>query len=178
MLRKDMDPRVRMAALEAVAGAAEGKGEALVIGRLADADWSVVLRASQIATEKKMHKAVPHMINALTGASPRLAEGLGKALRELTGENFDPYADVWSRWWADNKAEFEKDVEVKTGKKPEFPRIHFYGVEIKSDRVLFIIDVSGSMKLEIKPKDEKKKEKKKDPVTTGPGAGCCCVWAL
>ena len=168
MLRKDMDPRVRMAALEAVAGAAEGKGEALVIGRLADADWSVVLRASQIATEKKMHKAVPHMINALTGASPRLAEGLGKALRELTGENFDPYADVWSRWWADNKAEFEKDVEVKTGKKPEFPRIHFYGVEIKSDRVLFIIDVSGSMKKETK-NDNPKDRWKPPPTVTGPG---------
>lgn len=167
MIGKDPDPRVRMAALEAL-GTAEEKWEDLVIGRLADADWSVVLRASQIAEERKLHKAVPHLINALTGASPRLSQGIGKALQSLTGENFEPYADIWTKWWEEHKKDFEKDVEVKTGKKPEFPRVHFYGVEIKSDRVLFIIDVSGSMKLEIKAKEEEPK-KKKDPVVTGPG---------
>ena len=165
---KDADPRVRMAALEALANAQE-KWEDLVIGRLADPDWSVVLRASQIAAERKLHKAVPHLINALTGASPRLAQGVGQALKDLTGENFEAYADIWTKWWEEHKEDFEKDVEVKTGKKPEFPRVHFYGVEIKSDRVLFIIDVSGSMKLEIKAKNEEPK-KKKDPVVTGPGA--------
>lgn len=167
-LAKDSDPRVRLSALDALATTKEG-WEHLVIGRLADPHWSVVLRAAQILEERKVHKAVPHLINALTGASPRLAQGVGAALKALTGENFEPYADVWTKWWEEHKDDFEKDVEVKTGKKPEFPRIHFYGVEIKSDRVLFIIDVSGSMKLEIKTKDEEPKKKKKDPVVTGPG---------
>ncbi|MDF1700774.1 MAG: HEAT repeat domain-containing protein [Planctomycetota bacterium] len=164
-LGKDADPRVRMAALDALGNAPE-KWEDLVIGRLADPDWSVVLRASQIATARKLHRAVPHLINGLSAASPRLAQGMGKALRELTGENFEPYADVWSKWWADHKEDFEKDVEVKTGKKPEFPRIHFYGVEIKSDRVLFIIDVSASMKKETK-NDNPKDRWKPPPTVTG-----------
>ncbi len=166
-LNKDADPRVRLAALDALA-TAKDKWQDLVIGRLADSSWSVVLRASHIAQERELHKAVPHLINALPKASPRVAQGLGKALKSLTGENFEPYADVWSKWWEDHKAEFEKDVVVKSGKKPEFPRIHFYGVEIKSDRVLFIIDISASMKKETKNKNPAELWKP-PPVTTGGG---------
>ncbi|MDA1195328.1 MAG: hypothetical protein O2894_09090 [Planctomycetota bacterium] len=165
---KDDDPRVRLAALDALAGASE-RWEDLVIGRLADPSWSVALRAADIARERKLHRAVPHLINGLTSASPRVAQGLGQALKELTGENFEPYVDIWSKWWEDHKAEFEKDVEVKGGKTPEFPRIHFYGVEIKSDRVLFIIDISGSMKLETK-NDNPLERWKPPPTVTGPGS--------
>jgi hypothetical protein len=80
-----------------------------------------------------------------------VAEEIGATLRELTGQNFDPYAEVWSKWWAEHKAEFESTTDVKTGKPREpFPDIKYYGVPIKSDRVVFIIDISGSMNEETK----------------------------
>jgi len=160
----DKDPRVRMAGLDAL-GRAKTGWEALVIGRIADPDWPVQLRAVAICRERKVHKAVPHLINALTGARPRVAEALGVALRELTGENFEPYADVWGKWWADHAAEFKSDVAVKKGSKAEFAEVKFYGVPIKSDRILFIIDVSGSMKLETKNDNPAARYKPPPPVT-------------
>jgi hypothetical protein len=165
-IAKDEDPRVRLAALDALADA-KTRWEELVIGRLADPEWTVVLRAAQIAAARGLHKAVPHLINALGHASPRLAEGIGKALRTLTKENFEPYVDVWTKWWRDHKDDFEKDVALKKAKQPEFAHVHFYGVEIKSNRVLFIIDISSSMKLPTKNKNPRALWKP-PPVVTGP----------
>lgn len=165
-LNNDKDPRVRMVGLDAIAAAPEGY-EDLVIGRLADPDWGIVLRAASIAVERELHKAVPHLINALPRSGPRVAEGIGAALRKLTGENFEPYADVWNKWWEDHKEDFKSDVALKKGKQEEFARVDFYGVPIKSDRILFIIDVSGSMKL--KTKNDNPKERWKPPPTTTGG---------
>ncbi len=164
-LSNDKDPRVRMAGLDALGSAPEGF-EDLVIGRLADGNWAVRLRAAAICQERELHKAVPHLINSLSKARPRVAEALGEALRGLTGENFEPYPDIWSKWWADHKDDFKTDIAVKKGKKAEFAEVNFYGVPIKSDRILFIIDVSGSMKLKTK-NDNPKDRWKPPPTVTG-----------
>jgi hypothetical protein len=164
-LTADPDPRVRLSALDALAAQPECP-EDLVIGRLSDPDWGVVLRAALIIQEKKFTKAVPHLINALPRASPRMAETLSGVLCALTGQNFEPYADVWSKWWEDNKEGFNAEVAVKGGKPKEFAAVHFYGVPIKSDRVLFIIDRSSSMKLETKNENPREKWTP-PPVTTG-----------
>lgn len=163
-LEKDKDPRVRMAGVEAMAavlstpeapkaptpgeGATYAESAAsLVIGRLADPDWGVQLLAVRIVTQHGMKRAVPHLINALAATSPRVAEAIGETLRAFTGQNFDPYADVWAKWWEDNREKFESDEAVQGGpSKRPFSDIHFYGLPIKSDRILFIIDVSDSMK--------------------------------
>jgi hypothetical protein len=161
----DKDPRVRLAGLDALASA-ESDWEGLVLGRLADPDWGVVLRATAILADRDAKNAVPHLINALPRSSPRVAEGIGAALRKLTGENFEAYADVWGKWWEDHKEEFKQDVALKSGKQPEFADVTFYGVPLKSDKVLFIIDISGSMKLETK-NDNPMDRWKPPPTVTG-----------
>jgi hypothetical protein len=141
----DEDPRVRLAGLDAVSDLQEN-WEDLVIGRLADPSWNIVVTAARIIERRELYKAVPHLINALPTASPRTAEVIGETLRALTKENFDPYADVWAKWWENHKQDFAQTIKLKKGKQAEFGHVHFYGVPIKSDRVLFIIDISGSMK--------------------------------
>lgn len=142
----EKDGRVRAAAVDALAALPEG-AEEHVLGRLADPDVGVQLRVTEIVAEKKITRAIPHLIGALEKASPRMQEAYGKALRALTGENFEPYADVWAKWWEENKAKFDAAEAVKLGAKPRNPVQDptLYGVPIKSDRVLFIIDISGSM---------------------------------
>jgi Mg-chelatase subunit ChlD len=180
-LDRDKDARVRMAGLEALRAAlaepAEEKDadrreilDSLVIGRLADPDWGVQLFAVQIVDDQGLTRAIPHLINALGFAGPRVAEAIAEALRKLTGENFDPYADVWARWWEDNQEKFEEKVRVKAGKpKREPPDLHFYGLQVKSDRIVFIIDASDSMKLPTKNENPAEKWKPRGPVT-GSGA--------
>jgi hypothetical protein len=167
----EKDPRVRAAALEALAALPEG-AEEHVLGRLADPEWGVQLKATTIVTEKKLTRAIPHLIAALERATPRLQEPVGKALKELTGENFEPYADVWAKWWEANKAKFQGKEAVKVGARPRDPPADptIYGVPIKSNRVLFIVDVSGSMNAPNslkKPGEEPKKPA--GPVTPKDG---------
>jgi hypothetical protein len=166
---QDKDPRVRLASLEALRSAKEG-WEDHVIGRVGDGDWTVQLLAVQLVAERKTPKGVPHLINALDKASPRVQEAIGKALRELTGQNFEPYADVWAKWWADHKDEYQSNEAVKAGKPREpLPDVKFYGLPLKSDRILFIIDISGSMKELTKNDGPTPSDPKKPPVTPKEG---------
>jgi uncharacterized protein YegL len=166
-LEQDKDARVRIAALESLRSAETG-WEDLIIGRFADPDWGVQLLAAKIAGDRKLRRAVPHLINALGHARPRVVEEIGSILKSLTGQNFDPYPEVWSKWWADHKDEFEAgDVKTDGKPRPPAPDIKYYGIPIKSDRVVFIIDISGSMNLETKKDQPPTPPTPKGPVTPG-----------
>ena len=189
VLAADKDPRVRMSGLEALASRdashaepengekngeeepastdAVGATEAMIIGRLADKDWGVRLLAVRVVATQQITSAIPHLINALTDASPRVAEAIGEVLRDFTGENFDPYVDVWARWWEDNKEQFQSNERIKAGKnKRPASDAHFYGLPVKSDRILFIIDTSSSMKLPTKNQNPAEKWKPPEGPTT------------
>ncbi len=151
----EKDPRVRAAAVEALAGFPEG-AEEHVLGRLGDPDWTVQLTAARLVRARKSVRAVPVLILVLERAGPRLQEEIGATLKEITGQNFDAYADVWAKWWEANKEKLQAEgaakEAVKVGARPANPAPDptLYGVPIKSDRVLFVIDVSGSMRESIK----------------------------
>ncbi|MHC5011193.1 MAG: VWA domain-containing protein [Planctomycetota bacterium] len=152
----DKDPRVRMAGLDALRGFEIDEEtstattldtvESLILGRLADEDWGVQLMALRIIQERKMRDSIPHLINALEHASPRLSLEVGDLLKELTGENHDPFADVWAKWWEEHKEEYGSSERVRGGDNARrAPDVTFYGLPLESDRIIFIIDISSSM---------------------------------
>ena len=164
VLGKDKDRRVRSAALEAIAKQGEAAAP-FAIERLADSAWSVQLQAVQMLVRLEHKAAIPHFINALSRTTPRVAEAIGTALKTMTGQNFEPYADVWSRWWEDNKDDFAGAPKVKGRAQERFEKVHFYGLPIKSDRVIFVIDLSKSMELPTKNANPAEKWKPQGPVT-------------
>ncbi len=150
----------------AVKGTSLDQVEALILGRLADPDWGVQLVAVHVVTEAKLTRAVPHLINALSVANPRMAEAIGDALRTLTGQNFDPFADVWAHWWEEHKGDFQSAEHVKGDRSQRAAwDAHFYGLPVKSDRVLFILDTSDSMKLKTTNENPAAKWKQRGPIT-------------
>ena len=159
----EKDPRVRLATLDALSTLPDG-AEEHVLGRLADPEWTVQLLAVRIVREKKVARAIPHLITALERANPRMQDDVGTTLKELTGQNFDPFADVWAKWWAENKEKFSSTQGVKVGGRPKDPPVDntIYGVPIKSDRILFVLDISGSMK------DPLKNPQPPTPTSKGP----------
>jgi hypothetical protein len=142
----EKDPRVRAAALDGLKAFPPG-AENHVLGRIGDPDWTVQLIAVRMVREQKLVSAIPALIVALERANLRMQEEIGAALKDLTGQNHEAYADVWARWWADNREKFQGQEAVKVGARPKDPPVDnsIYGVPIKSDRVLFVIDISGSM---------------------------------
>jgi hypothetical protein len=122
----------------------------------------VQLLAARIAGARDVGKAIPELITALVKTTPRVAEEINASLKRLTGQNFEPYAEVWAKWWADNRSKFGEDGKplepfAAAGTRPGDAA--FYGIQVKSDKVVFVIDFSGSMK------EEKKKPPKAGPVT-------------
>ena len=162
-LASNQDPRVKSAALDALKKATGTGWQDLVIARIEDPDWGVQVLAVRVAGDRKLGKAIPVLIKALAKASPRVAEELGKALRDLTGQSIEPYAEPWAKWWEANRAQWGEDGRPlqPVVSAPRQSDIDFYGLKVKSDKVLFIIDISGSMKL----------EKKAPAVPTAPPQG-------
>jgi hypothetical protein len=61
-------------------------------------------------------------------------------LNELTGKDFREDAQLWGGWWDANRATFsEADAAEDKG------RTYFFDVGLRTRRVMFLIDVSGSM---------------------------------
>ena len=70
-----------------------------------------------------------------------------EALRSLTGETHGPYKVSWAPWWKEHQDKFQMPPQpvIKAGADSEGDGDAFYGIKSFSKRVLFIIDMSGSM---------------------------------
>ncbi|MHC4955789.1 MAG: VWA domain-containing protein [Planctomycetota bacterium] len=107
------------------------------VGRLDDSTASVRQAAAATCRELKIEAAIEPLIR-LVEADPRLRTryDASKALQAISGRDLglDPMA--WRRWWK------QKEGEVKPGK---ITVARYYNFGVYSDRVLFVVDVSGSM---------------------------------
>src|SRR5262245_4460642 len=167
-LEKDPDARVKWAALEGLQGAPGTSWFPLVEARITDPDWTVAIVAARIAGTREMGRAIPKLIEALAKASPRLAEEIVASLRKLTGQSIEPDVTAWSKWWEDNRSKWGADGRplqpVIAAPRPA--DVDFYGLKVKSSHVMFVIDISGSMKAEKQPPPPPPKPK--GPVTGEP----------
>ncbi len=116
-----------------------------------EAKESAVTRSAVLAL-KRLNDArcVPVLIQARQKASGLLAEEIEIALHHFTGESFfGSGADVmWAGWWRDEGASWLDRVGPKRYAKKDAKRsgdASFYGIETRSNRVVFVLDRSGSM---------------------------------
>jgi hypothetical protein len=161
-MKSDAEPRVR-------SGVARGLGsirrqEALeVLGLyLKDPDWRVRAAAIQSLSQTRSPEVVTMLIEALKAEDGRLRDDINAVLLEMTGQNMG-YADVWERWWTavGRKLPEEGSAAEGTPEAPVYKDGHrFYGIQSRSNRIVFVVDVSGSMNQPVDPVKQK-------PVVTG-----------
>lgn len=136
----DPDPRVRIAAAEAGATPFERL--------LSDSDWR--LRSMGVDAARKMRSAAA--VDALVARLPlergRLAAEIFEALTDLTGEGFGADARAWARWWQRRRLHggFECRPDAGTGGTQLESENKLFGQSVVSERVAFVIDLSGSMR--------------------------------
>jgi len=155
-LRKDPEARVRLAVVRSLA--AYKRAEAFELLKLCakDEDWRV--RGATIKSLKQIgtSEAVDLLIERMQSETGRLKDDINDALVELTGENL-AFADSWAAWWngvgrklpKNKKQRASKDGQDTSLKAKDTAR--FYGIPTRSERICFIIDVSGSMNKEVEP---------------------------
>ena len=119
------------------------------------------------AGRRKLKAAVTPLIDMVTEHSaerdlPWLESR--RALLKITGQDFDSAAD-WKKWWDSAEASFDpKEAPEEDGRtvvvRKSGAAVEFFGAELFSRKLIFVIDVSGSMAMydqgELKRKEAEK----------------------
>ncbi|MHC4547544.1 MAG: HEAT repeat domain-containing protein [Planctomycetota bacterium] len=154
-LHQDPEARVRLAVARSLAAYRRAEGLELLKLCLDDDDWRV--RAATVKSLKQVgtSEAVDLLIARLGREKGRLKDDINSALVALTGENH-AFVESWARWWAsvDRKLPSQRPEAVPgsgdTSLKAK-DTARFYGIPTRSERICYIIDVSGSMNKEVEP---------------------------
>jgi len=157
----DKEVAVRCAALDGLAalGTHEVRGPAVVA--LADPAWQV--RASAIAALGRVrHKdSIPPLLERLEHEEGRLKADAASALDALTGRNFGARLELWKQFWTSYGDRYEiptdEDLAKLRAKQAERKAEYngapgatvYHGIDTPSRRVVFVIDISGSMEDEV-----------------------------
>lgn len=150
---KERNPMIKILLVDACAARSDDRSEEGIAKALKDRADEVLRAACQAAKKRKSVKAVDALIDLVERLEGgREAEGLlmtqaREALLAITGEQFAKAVD-YRNYWEPRKASFRP----VTGDQPkelrgtsERSRPKFFGSEIRSNRLVFVIDTSGSM---------------------------------
>ena len=118
--------------------------------------WVVQAAAVRALTTLRLADAVPLLVERLGSALGRLRTDIRKALTSLTGEDFNINQELWQRWWDQHGDAFvvpDEPPEVDAGSDiQEQMGVTFFGISTTSQRVLFVLDLSGSMGFSMVPR--------------------------
>ncbi|PIE23000.1 MAG: hypothetical protein CSA62_09715 [Planctomycetota bacterium] len=121
-------------------------------GWLGERDWRLRSAGYRYAAALRRVESIPLLITALSKEEGRLAYECKKALNSLTRLWYEEPAR-WQRWWAESKGSFvlPPAPEEKEAERSEAggSTVAFYGIPVMSTRVVYGLDVSGSMNEEV-----------------------------
>lgn len=137
----------RVLLLDAAASSRSVLAAPLLIGNLGHKVWQVRLAAVQGLGRVRSVDAVGPLIDRLeSGDSKRLERAVAASLYRITGMNFGDDAGLWRNWWKDAEEGFRAPPdggELRPAGRRTVAT--FYGLPVDSDRVIFVLDQSGSM---------------------------------
>lgn len=147
---------VRNAALMQLGAVGDAKHLEVLTTAFDDADWSTRYAALVGLEGLRSKEAVGAIVKRLDKEEGLMLNRCAEALFRLTGKPFRTSAPAWSTWWEKEGAGFtpistadlaklQSDDEMRRLKQVDETSAKFFGIRIVSRRVLFIIDVSGSM---------------------------------
>lgn len=150
------DRDVRNAAIAVLADVREKRHLPALMAALEHEDWST--RFLAITGIKRLRNATPvaKLVERMGIEKGRMKKHLADALWQLTAQSFDEDEQKWAAWWKAAKSEFkvasEKDLDKADAAREKrrltqrtVSKAKFFGIKVESHRVIFILDVSGSM---------------------------------
>lgn len=133
---------------------ASGKHTDLLHSALGHPQWSTRLVALEALASMRTVESVGWMIQQMQSEEGRMLHEFADVLFELTGQPFRTSKGSWRGWWEGEgkDAPLIDAGELRKRRKEEEDRrlkqvtsVEFFGIRIISERVAFVIDVSGSM---------------------------------
>lgn len=154
-LLKESDPTVRIAALDALGEIREGSVNAAVLEQLEDDRWQVRASAIGALALLRQKESIQPLIDLLRKEKGRLIDDILSSLLSLTTFDLGNKPDRWQEVWDRLKDRFEVPSEADIQKARESyekamlrydpAADDFAGIPTKSRRIIYVIDISGSM---------------------------------
>ncbi|KAA3613448.1 MAG: hypothetical protein DWQ01_02680 [Planctomycetota bacterium] len=168
LLTSDDNKMVRVACADALGHL--GKGSEAIAGpplvqALSDKALEVQTSAMLALQNVRVREAIPVLIDILENGEGRVLEGVYPALVAITDMQYTDDPKTWRRWWSRAHDEFQIPTEEELAKRkaarqavaqeyrPSKSEATFMGIDTPSQRVVFVIDVSGSMEEKVLDRD-------------------------
>lgn len=161
-MTNDERPSVRLHATDALKW--YPKSEAALkalLARFEDELWSIRSAAVATALVFRRTETLGPMVRLLEREKGRVRDDSLAALMTMTGEDFGPITQTWSKWFADLPAGYvlptpEAALALKEKReasrlagtdKTQAQRTEYHGIAVPRGGVVFILDISGSMEM-------------------------------
>lgn len=154
-LLDDADPTVRIAALDALGMIGDPAAVKEVVAQLEDPKWQVRSAAVNALANLRTKESVQPLIDLLFKEEGRLRDEIARALLSLTTFDFGDNAERWQKQWDSVKDRFQMPTAEEVRKqREEYEKAQlryapgtddFAGIPTKSKRIIYVIDISGSM---------------------------------
>lgn len=169
-LSSEADPRVLVAVLDGLGGRAPERVVPLLAGALSDVRWLVRVAAVGALERTPSQAAIDALVAQAQREDGRLQDDCARALKTLTGEDFGTNGVAWGNWWEKARATWTGKPDAAAAgdgagqgdggdDKPARPEVQsdedvaaegarktgFFGIDTRSKRLVYVIDVSGSM---------------------------------
>jgi HEAT repeat protein len=163
-LTADAEPAVRCAAFDGLALLKSPLVVAPAQAALVDPVWQVRASAIHALGAVRRAESIPLLIQRMEVEEGRLTADIGAALTEITGRNFGQRLDNWKQFWSSTGERFKipsdeelaklRAAQAKSREQYHAPgAVSYHGIETPSRRIVFVIDVSGSMEAEVVDKE-------------------------
>ncbi len=118
-----------------------------ILPNLKHADWRVRLTAVRTLARLRTKGSIPSLIDVVGDNDERwrVRSEATHALAFITQQRKGVVAEAWRRWWEKHGATFRVPPIKQDASDERQSVASFFGIPIDSDRVVFVIDVSGSM---------------------------------
>ena len=156
-LKREREPGVQAAMLIALSrlDGARRLG-ADVAAHLGDSSERVRIAAARALERMHVVEGVGPLIDRMGQEADGLAKTvMARALESMTGQRFGTHPEAWRNWWSKHRDRLfaeqlpPRDDERRRNEGEGKGKGHFYGIPQVSKRIIYIIDVSGSMKQDV-----------------------------
>lgn len=154
----EADARALVVAVDGLSGRDPKLVTQALLVRIDDVRWLVRVSVVAALEATPSKEGIDALVRRLAKEDGRLKEDCTRALRALTGADIGPLPEAWRMWWEKNREKWNGKPPPVAAKAPspfmqddkkpaegERKTGTFFGIEIESKRVVFVIDVSGSM---------------------------------
>ncbi|MHC4778958.1 MAG: HEAT repeat domain-containing protein [Planctomycetota bacterium] len=123
----------------------------VIVPLLKDSSWSLRSAAIGALGDIRHVGSILPLIERVSREKGRLLDEVAMALHRITGLDFGSDSKLWRKWWEDKGADFEVAPIVKggLGAHKAVTMATYHDLPITSTRIVFLLDVSGSMQNEM-----------------------------